>query len=200
MKKVEEKINVSKIDITPGDTVRVHVKVTEAGKERIQIFEGIVIAISGKGISKSMTVRKVSQGIGVERIFPLSSPRIKKIELTEKGNVGRAKLYYMRKRIGKGSLDVQLDEDFTGEVDEMSGLVPDDERVADKAGLVEAGDDVPKQEDEKVKSKKEEKNQLAAREKKNKDVKKDEVEKDVEGEKNTKKNGSKAEEKPDKSK
>ncbi|MFH1547571.1 MAG: 50S ribosomal protein L19, partial [bacterium] len=91
MKKIEDKIAGSKINVAPGDTVRVHVKITEAGKERTQIFEGVVIAIKGKNATRSILVRKISHGVGVERIFPLNSPMIKKIELTEKGKVRRAK-------------------------------------------------------------------------------------------------------------
>ncbi|MDX1439062.1 MAG: 50S ribosomal protein L19 [Rubricoccaceae bacterium] len=87
----------------PGDTVSVHVRVIEGNKERIQRFEGIVIAMQGSGASKTFTVRKVSNGIGVERIFPFNSPRISKIELVRVGHVRRAKLYYLRGRRGKAA-------------------------------------------------------------------------------------------------
>lgn len=89
--------------IKPGETVRVHVKVVEGEKERTQVFEGIVIRISGKGNRATFTVRKISYGIGVERIFPLHSPRIEKVEVVSKGKVRRAKLYYLRERSGKGA-------------------------------------------------------------------------------------------------
>lgn len=90
-------------DFRPGDTVRVHLKVEEGGKERVQVFEGIVIARSGGGLRETFTVRKVSGGVGVERIFPLHSPAIEKIEVVRKGRVRRAKLYYLRERVGKAA-------------------------------------------------------------------------------------------------
>ncbi len=90
-------------DFRPGDTVRVHVKLKEGNKERIQVFEGVVIARKHGGISETFTVRKVSYGIGVERVFPLHSPRIAKIEVTRRGRVRRAKLYYLRERRGKAA-------------------------------------------------------------------------------------------------
>lgn len=90
-------------DFRPGDGVRVHYKVVEGNRERIQVFEGTVISRRGGGISETFTVRKVSQGIGVERTFPLHSPKIDKIEVTRQGKVRRAKLYYLRERIGKAS-------------------------------------------------------------------------------------------------
>ena len=90
-------------DFRPGDTVKVHVKVREAGKERIQIFEGIVIARKNGGLRETFTVRKVSGGIGVERIFPLYCPNVEKIEVVRYGRVWRAKLYYLRKLSGKAA-------------------------------------------------------------------------------------------------
>ena len=89
--------------IRPGETVRVHVKVVEGEKERTQIFEGIVIGMSGSGSRANFTVRKVSYGVGVERIFPLHSPRIDKIEVVARGKVRRAKLYFLRERSGKAA-------------------------------------------------------------------------------------------------
>ncbi len=86
-----------------GDTVRVSVKVVEGDNERIQLFDGVVIARRGKGISESFTVRKVSFGVGVERIFPLHSPRIEKIEVLKVGKVRRAKLNYLKKLSGKAA-------------------------------------------------------------------------------------------------
>ena len=88
-------------DFKSGDTIRVHVRVVEGEKERIQIFEGVVIGIKGSGNGRSFTVRKVSGGIGVERIFPLNSPMLNSIEITRRGQVRRAKLNYLRKRVGK---------------------------------------------------------------------------------------------------
>jgi large subunit ribosomal protein L19 len=85
----------------PGDTVRVHVKVIEGTRERIQIFEGVVIKRRGGGISETFTVRKVSYGVGVERTFPVHTPKIAKLEVLRRGKVRRAKLYYLRKLRGK---------------------------------------------------------------------------------------------------
>jgi large subunit ribosomal protein L19 len=90
-------------DLRPGETVRVHVKVVEGEKERTQVFEGIVIRIAGKGNRSTFTVRKISYGIGVERIFPFHSPRVDKVEVVSRGKVRRAKLYYLRERSGKGA-------------------------------------------------------------------------------------------------
>ncbi|MEA4882131.1 MAG: 50S ribosomal protein L19 [Clostridia bacterium] len=88
-------------DFAPGDTVRVHVRVVEGARERIQVFEGTVIARSGGGACETFTVRKMSSGIGVERIFPVHSPKVDKIEVSRRGSVRRAKLYYLRNRVGK---------------------------------------------------------------------------------------------------
>lgn len=90
-------------EFAAGDTVSVHVRVIEGEKERIQKFDGIVIAMQGSGASKTFTVRKVSNGIGVERIFPFNSPRIARIERVREGQVRRAKLFYLRGRRGKAA-------------------------------------------------------------------------------------------------
>ncbi len=90
-----------------GDTVRVHTKVVEGEKERIQLFAGVVIARKGSGIQQSFTVRRISYGEGVERVFPLHSPRIEKVEVEHRGRVRRSKLYYLRRRIGKGAIKVK---------------------------------------------------------------------------------------------
>lgn len=87
----------------PGDTVRVHVRVVEGGKERTQIFEGVVIGVKEGTARASFTVRKISNGVGVERVFPTNSPKIAKIEVTRRGDVRRAKLYYLRGRVGKAA-------------------------------------------------------------------------------------------------
>lgn len=90
-------------DFRPGDTVRVHVRVTEGDKERIQVFEGTVLGRSGTRARETFTVRKVSYGVGVERIFPVHSPRLERIEVVAKGAVRRAKLYYLRERSGRAA-------------------------------------------------------------------------------------------------
>jgi len=87
----------------PGDTVRVHVRVVEGDKERVQIFEGTVLGRSGGANRETFTVRKMSYGVGVERIFPVHSPRVDKIEVVAKGAVRRAKLYYLRERTGRAA-------------------------------------------------------------------------------------------------
>lgn len=86
-----------------GDTVRVHAKIVEGTRERIQIFQGVVIKRHGAGISATYTVRKISNGVGVERTFPVHSPRVAKIEVVRYGRVRRAKLYYLRERTGKSA-------------------------------------------------------------------------------------------------
>lgn len=86
-----------------GDSVRVHTRVVEGEKERIQVFAGVVIGRRGHGLGESFTVRRISYGEGVERVFPIHSPRVDKIEVERQGNVRRAKLTYLRKRIGKGA-------------------------------------------------------------------------------------------------
>ncbi len=90
-------------DFRAGDTVKVHVRVVEGGRERVQVFEGVVIARDGAGLRQSFTVRKISFGVGVERVFPVHAPIIQKIEVTRRGDVRRAKLYYLRERAGKAA-------------------------------------------------------------------------------------------------
>ncbi|MCY4370936.1 MAG: 50S ribosomal protein L19 [bacterium] len=90
-------------DFRPGDTVRVHVRVVEGGRERVQVFEGAVIARDGGGLSETFTVRKMSFGIGVERVFPVHAPIIQRIEVKRRGRVRSAKLYYLRGRVGKAA-------------------------------------------------------------------------------------------------
>src|SRR3989442_1159007 len=89
------------VPFTPGDTVRVHLKVSEGGRERIQAFEGVVTVRKGGGLGETFTARRISHGVGVERTFPLHSPRIERIEVVRKGKVRRAKLYYLRRKIGR---------------------------------------------------------------------------------------------------
>jgi large subunit ribosomal protein L19 len=86
-----------------GDTVKVFFKIVEGKTERVQLYEGLVIAVKGAGVRKTFTVRKNSYGVGVERIFPLHSPRVEKVEVSRRGKVRRAKLYYIRDKVGKGA-------------------------------------------------------------------------------------------------
>ncbi len=95
------KENAPKFQI--GDTVRVAVKIREGSRERIQMFEGTVIAMKGSGISETFTVRRLSYGVGIERVFPLHSPNVEKVEVIRSGKVRRAKLYYLRDRVGKAA-------------------------------------------------------------------------------------------------
>lgn len=109
MKVVEnEQIKDSITDFRIGDTIKVHFKIIEGKTERIQIFEGVCIAKKGSGVKKTFTVRKISYGVGVERIFPLNSPKIDKIELVRRGRIRRAKLYYLRDRVGKAAKVAEL--------------------------------------------------------------------------------------------
>ena len=97
----QKKANVPSVAI--GDTVKVHLKVKEGNRERIQIFEGTVIAKKHGGIEETFTVRRISYGIGVEKVFPVHAPSIEKVEVVRHGKVRRAKLYYMRNRVGKAA-------------------------------------------------------------------------------------------------
>lgn len=112
MSKIIEKINQEQVkkDLTVfnvGDSVKVHTRVVEGDKERIQIFAGIVIARKGHGINAAFTVRKISYGEGVERVFPVHSPKVAKVEITKSGKVRRARLHYLRKRQGKEAMSVK---------------------------------------------------------------------------------------------
>jgi len=98
-----EQLRTDLPEFSAGDTVRVHARIVEGDRERIQIFEGVVIKRRGAGISETYTVRKVSNGVGVERTFPLHSPRVAEIEVTRRGRVRRAKLYYLRSRHGRAA-------------------------------------------------------------------------------------------------
>jgi len=99
----QEQVKKDIVDFKPGDTVRVHVKVVEGSRERIQVFEGAVIRRRGGGLSETFTVRRVSYGVGVERTFPLHSPKIDRIEVMRRGRVRRARLYYLRGLRGKAA-------------------------------------------------------------------------------------------------
>src|SRR5258708_10414798 len=105
-----EQFRKNKVEFAVGDTVRVHTKVVEGDKERIQIFAGVVIGRRGRGMNATFTVRRISYGEGVERVFPLHSPRVEKVEVERKGHVRRAKLTYLRTRLGKGATLVKEKE------------------------------------------------------------------------------------------
>jgi large subunit ribosomal protein L19 len=99
----KEQLKTDLPEFKAGDTVRVHVRIVEGSRERIQVFEGVVIKRRGGGISETFTVRKISYGVGVERTFPVHTPKIEKIEVTRRGRVRRAKLYYLRNLRGKAA-------------------------------------------------------------------------------------------------
>ena len=118
-------------DFNPGDTIKVDVKVVEGTRERIQAFEGVCIARGGKGINESFTVRKISYGEGVERVFPLFSPKISSITLVRKGKVRRAKLYYLRDRRGKAARIVEKIE-VKKKINEKNNVSPStNEKIAE---------------------------------------------------------------------
>ena len=123
--KVEQNFVRRVPDIAVGDQVEVHTLVREKNRQRVQVFKGLIIAIKGSGLRKMLTVRKISSGIGVEKIWPLHSPNLKKIIITKKGDTKRSKLYYLRDRIGKKALKVRTSEglqleDFYAVADEDS--------------------------------------------------------------------------------
>ena len=103
---IESKQYQKRPDVRVGDTVKLHMKIKEGNKERVQIFEGVVISIKGSGIGKNIVVRKISYGVGVEKIVPLHTPTLQKIEVVKRGSVRKSKLYYLRDRIGKRALKV----------------------------------------------------------------------------------------------
>jgi large subunit ribosomal protein L19 len=113
-----------------GDTVRVHVRIREGEKERTQLFEGVVIRRRGNGLSGSFIVRKISYGVGVERIFPLQSPVVEKVEIRSRGHVRRARLYYLRERVGKAAR-------LRSKVRDLSSLMVPEEGVAESVETVE---------------------------------------------------------------
>ena len=148
LKEVQEKARKSVPVVKPGLTVRVHQKIKEGNKERIQVFEGLVIKInSGHGADKTFTVRKIVEGIGVEKIFPLYSPLIDKIEVKKEAKVRRAKLYYMRERFGKSA---RLKESFISEqkmeeaIEELAAQkAAEDAEKAEAEGTEEAEAEAP---------------------------------------------------------
>ena len=117
----------------PGDTVRVHVNITEGDKQRIQVFEGVVIRRRGHGASATFTVRKVSYGVGVERIFPIEAPSVTKVEIKARGHVRRSRLYYLRALRGKKAR-------LRSKVRDLSGLVSEAEANPEPASAAEATD------------------------------------------------------------
>lgn len=106
LEKVEKDQLKKRPEIKVGDTVKMHLKIKEGNKERVQIFQGVVIGIKGSGLSKTVTVRKISYGVGVEKIIPLYATVLQKIEIVKRGTVRRSKLYFLRNRVGRRALKV----------------------------------------------------------------------------------------------
>ena len=106
LKKIEEGQLQKRPDVKVGDTVKLYIKIKEGNKERIQMFQGVVIAMKGKGAETTVTVRKISYGIGVEKVIPLYSPVLDKMEIVKRGTVRRSKLYFLRGRIGRRALKI----------------------------------------------------------------------------------------------
>ncbi len=106
LKKIEEGQLQKRPDVKVGDTVKLYIKIKEGNKERIQMFQGVVIAMKGKGAETTVTVRKISYGIGVEKVMPLYSPVLDKMEIVKRGTVRRSKLYFLRGRIGRRALKI----------------------------------------------------------------------------------------------
>lgn len=128
-KKLEEDYcNVKRPEIMVGDNVKLHMKIKDGDKYRIQIFEGVVISIKGSGINKNIVVRKISNGVGVEKIVPLYAPVLDKVEVVKRGSVRRSKLYYLRGRVGKKALKINNIQDIylTDEKEEVKEEVAED--------------------------------------------------------------------------
>lgn len=102
-----EQLKKEMVEFGTGDSVKVHVRIKEGTRERVQVFEGIVIKRQGGGIAETFTVRRISYGVGVERTFPVHSPKIEKIEVVSRGRVRRAKLFYLRDRVGKAAFKIK---------------------------------------------------------------------------------------------
>lgn len=121
----------------PGDTLRVKVKVVEGSRERLQAFEGVCIAKRNRGLNSSFTVRKISYGEGVERVFPLYSPNVAEIEVVRRGDVRRAKLYYLRARRGKSARITEKTDGYVAKVDAMEREAAQQEKQAARASAKE---------------------------------------------------------------
>ena len=141
-------------EFSPGDTLRVNVKVTEGSRERIQVFEGVCIARKNRGLNSSFTVRKISYNEGVERVFPLYSPRIDSIELVRRGDVRRAKLYYLRGRRGKSARIPEKTTGAAGKATAAERVVAIAARAAAKEAQAASGDVGGKKKKKKKKKKK----------------------------------------------
>jgi large subunit ribosomal protein L19 len=136
----ELKRNPNIPDFRPGDSVRVHAKVVEGDRERIQVFEGVVIRIRTRGAGSSFTVRRVSHGVGVERVFPYYSPLVEKVQVSKVGRVRRARLYYLRKRVGKAARIKAGSRARFEELTAAVGAIPEEELIEEETELLEQGE------------------------------------------------------------
>lgn len=123
LKVVESDQYKKRPDVKVGDTVKLHLNIKEGNKERVQVYEGVVIAINGSGLSKNITVRKISYGVGVEKVIPLHSNLLEKVEVVKRGTVRRSKLYFLRERVGRKALKINNVEDV---------YMTDEEEVAEE--------------------------------------------------------------------
>ncbi|NCN09183.1 MAG: 50S ribosomal protein L19 [Leptospira sp.] len=133
----------NEINFEIGDTVKVYYRIVESGKERIQAYEGVVISISNKGYSKTFTVRRISYDVGVERIFPVHSPKIARIELIRKGKVRRAKLFYLRDKFGK---EARIKEKKGGQAIVAKERKLHEDKVKENAAIAKAAAEKPAEE------------------------------------------------------
>lgn len=131
LKKIEEGQLKKRPNVRVGDTVKLHMKIREGNKERIQVFEGVVISLQGSGVDQTVTVRKISYGVGVERVVPMHSDLLSKIEVVKRGTVKRSKLFYLRERVGKRALKVKNVKD-TYLTDEIEVPVSGEEEVVEE--------------------------------------------------------------------
>ena len=135
LKSIEEGLLQKRPDVKVGDTVKLYIKIKEGNKERVQMFEGVVIAINGSGINTNITVRKISYGVGVEKVVPLHSPVLSKMEIVKRGTVRRSKLYFLRDRVGRRALkvnnikDVYMTDEVETPVEEKPEEVVEDVKV-----------------------------------------------------------------------
>lgn len=134
MEKIEGDYYAKRPDVKVGDTVKLSMKIAEGDKERIQVFEGIIIAIKGEGMGKTITVRKISYGIGVERVVPMNSPKLDKIEVVKRGSAKRSKLYFMRERIGKLAMKIRGSE-FVDANDAQYSDAVDTPEITEEGGV-----------------------------------------------------------------
>lgn len=165
LKKIEESSYKKRPDVKVGDTVKLSLRIKEGSKERTQIFQGVVIGIKGSGLSKNIVVRKISYGVGVEKIVPLHAPVLQKIEIIKRGSVRRAKLFYLRDRVGRRALKVNKLKDIyltdeeevvvpeEGEAETAEDSMVVEEAVVEEVEVVEENKEEEKEEESKEEEK-----------------------------------------------